>query len=928
MDEKGTGNELSTTHGCRTTMRTRWTPRADGTAQVCGMLAQAQRPEGDQSQALLQLQQCSAQPEFPRYLAYVFAAADDQANDVRQSAGLLLKNHLKGSVQEVDAETMDYVKCMLLPCLHAKERTIRQTAATATTAIVARRGVADWPELLSHLCEMLDAEDKETVAGALDTVYKLCEDAPMELEKPVQGLGDWPLNLIVPRLMAKFGSPEAEFRRDALACVNLVVGYMPSALQLNLDLYLQGLFALAKDADNQVRKHVCNGLVQLMEVQPEKLMPFMKDVIEYMLGSTQESDAGIALESCEFWSAFCEADLPPEEITAQLGGFIPRLIPVLLKNMAYSDDDEEVIAAEMDEEEEDKESDIRPFIAQSSEKSASDVKSSGAEGEGEEEEDEDEGYRSWNLRKSSAAGLDVLSNVFGDDLLPIMMPIVEQMMQQNDWRYTESAILALGAVAEGCAMGLFPHLNEIVRFILPQVNHPHPLVRSISCWCLSRYSRWMLEVAQRPDGEATGAKNQLGTVFNAVLSRMAEKNKIVQKAACSAICTMAEECAVLLGEWSIPILQHTSTALGMYGKNNLRIVYELLAIVADSMGARMREGQYAELILPPLIRKWQSTPFTDREILPILQCMTSIALALGPRFEAAAPAVYSQSCMLLQMQLECGQDATGGYEADADYLSCALDLLSSFADGMGPSAEPLFASNADFIREALLVCCCNPSQTVRQSAFALVGDLAKCCYQHIAPRADHLVTSAIQNLQPQNIQQHTMSACNNACWSLGEIAVRATPEQVQAFAPSAAQVLLPIIRADVDVKRSVAENASIALGRIAKAAPDVLAPSLQDFISPWCLCMRSLRDGDEKESAFLGLCAVVRLNASAALPSFRDLCHAVASWKTVPCEGLHNEFHQLLHAFKSHLSSQGLWEQAWQTVDPAAQEKLRLAYSL
>eukprot|EP00894_Picocystis_sp_ML_P004070 jgi/Pico_ML_1/54587/g484.t1 len=200
---------------------------------------------------------------------------------------------------------------------------------------------------------MLDAEDKETCAGALDTVYKLCEDAPAELEKPVRGLGDWPLNLFVPRLMAKFGSPEAEFRRDALACVNLVVGYMPSALQLNLDLYLQGLFALAKDADNEVRKNVCNGLVQLMEVQPDKLMPFMKDVIEYMLGSTQESDASIALES---W------------------------------------------------------------------------------GGGRRDEDEEEGFRSWNLRKSSAAGLDVLSNVFGDDLLPVMMPIVEQMMQQNDWR--------------------------------------------------------------------------------------------------------------------------------------------------------------------------------------------------------------------------------------------------------------------------------------------------------------------------------------------------------------------------------------------------------------------------------------------------------------------------------------------------------------
>ena len=35
----------------------------------------------------------------------------------------------------------------------------------------------------------------------------------------------------------------------------------------------------------------------------------------------------------------------------------------------------------------------------------------------------------WNLRKCSAAGLDRLSNVYGDELLPVLMPIVEQRLQ-------------------------------------------------------------------------------------------------------------------------------------------------------------------------------------------------------------------------------------------------------------------------------------------------------------------------------------------------------------------------------------------------------------------------------------------------------------------------------------------------------------------
>lgn len=38
----------------------------------------------------------------------------------------------------------------------------------------------------------------------------------------------------------------------------------------------------------------------------------------------------------------------------------------------------------------------------------------------------------------AAAGLDMLSNHFGDELLPIIMPIVQQRLQDADWRTRES----------------------------------------------------------------------------------------------------------------------------------------------------------------------------------------------------------------------------------------------------------------------------------------------------------------------------------------------------------------------------------------------------------------------------------------------------------------------------------------------------------
>ena len=62
-----------------------------------------------------------------------------------------------------------------------------------------------------------------------------------------------------------------------------------------------------------------------------------------VLRLAQDGDEGVALESCEFWTAFCEAKVQP----SMLRPFLGRLVPVLLKNMVYDEYDEEVMDALM-----------------------------------------------------------------------------------------------------------------------------------------------------------------------------------------------------------------------------------------------------------------------------------------------------------------------------------------------------------------------------------------------------------------------------------------------------------------------------------------------------------------------------------------------------------------------------------------------------
>ena len=81
--------------------------------------------------------------------------------------------------------------------------------------------------------------------------------------------------------------------------------------------------------------------------------------------------------------------------------------------------------------------------------------------------DDDDDGADWNLRKCSASALDKLSITYKDSLLPILFPLLQAKLSDlENWKVRESAILALGAVAEGCYTGLVPHLNQLVSYLI------------------------------------------------------------------------------------------------------------------------------------------------------------------------------------------------------------------------------------------------------------------------------------------------------------------------------------------------------------------------------------------------------------------------------------------------------------------------------
>jgi transportin-1 len=892
------------------------------------------------------LQQCASVPDFNNYLAFILTRGEGAPEEVRQTAGLLLKNNLKSGWGAASRENKVFIQNALLQSLGHPVRFLRHTVGTCVSMIARAAGPTGWPEMYLALADAIAAEtasaNPNLTDGGLDAVYKVCEELNGRLDVPVPNMPEGsPAGLLLPKLLALVsgatgaGAAETAARRGGLGAINLMTPSWPQSHAHLMDAYLRGLFALALDTDGGVRKEVCSGIVSLLYRAPEKLAPNMREVIAYMIERTSDGDEDVALESCEFWAAFCEADLERDTVEV-LREFTPKLIPMLLTNMKYAEDDEEVIAAEEDEANagrEDRDQDVRPSFK--GQRDRGDGASGGVSGSAADDGDEtyydagedDDDDAQWNLRKSSANGLDVMSNVFGDELLGMILPIVEQRFRESDWRLRESAILAVGAVSEGCDAGLTPFLPQLIEFLVPSLEDPRPMLRATACWTLSRFARYtaQLAFAARPGDPppATAAQGRafVERILGGLLRRVGDKNKHVQAAACGALATLLGECREDIAPWLSPTASTLGQAIASYGRKNLRCALDAAATLADSGGDALKDPAVARALLGPLLQKWESGGDNQADLYQLLECVTSVTMGVGLGAQEFAAPMFSRALALARRALVARDAQDSAYEPD--HVVCALDLLSGICDGVGAGAASLVASDPDGVREAIAKAVTDAeSPGVRRSAFALVGDVAKApgAAAHLAPMLAHIVDAAAANLEPAMVQAWNMGACNNACWSAGEMAMAFPPETLAPHAPRLAAAFCRVLSQTM-VHRSLGENAAIALGRFALRCPDHIKQGFAELVTPWCGALRRLRDGVEKEHAFAGLVALARAAPEGGVGGLAPMMHAIASWQRVRDAELHANLLAVMRHYEALLGPER-WAELANALGPATIKKL------
>jgi transportin-1 len=921
-----------------------WQPSPDSLKQLAACLKDSLsgiNPNA-QRQAEMMLKGASTSPDFNNYLAYIFSSSEPPegvqlgANDyhvVRAAAAIMVKNNVKSGFKTIPESSLALIKMAVPIGIQDKNAQIRNYAGNIATEIIHGGGLASWPDLLPQLLDtMTNASGQvapEAQEGAASAMAKICEDNVRSIQTQQQN-GSRPLQFILPKLIDALKSPLVPVRTNALSAINVFTERKTQVMLNAIDNLLLRLFELANDNSPNVRRQVCRAFVNIVNLKSDKISPHIGGLVDYIINQQRSDDEDLACEAGEFWLTVGEHS----DLWFSLTPYIDKIIPVLLECMVYSGDEIALLGAESDDEDEDdRAEDIKPVFAKKSATRNVGSKAGGAqsmnpaghagvyenlasmdngkeEGEVDDDDDDEGGDASpeerWTIRKCSAASLDVFACDFKEPVFQCIMPYLTNNLKSSDWPLREAAVLALGAVADGCMPFVAPHLPELIPYLISLLEDSEPIVRKITCWTLGRYSSW---AAQLKDPKQLS--DYFEPIIDGLLRKMLDTNKKVQEAAASAFAYLVEKANRVLEPYCAPIIQQFVRCFGKYKDRNIYILYDCVQTLAENIGPVLARPDNVNLLMPALISRYQNVADESREVFTLLECLSYVALALNDAFAPFAEPIFGRCVRILHVNLEAVMASTANADIplpDKDFLITSLDLLSAIIQCLDDdkAAELVKKAQPSFF-ELLMFSLENErlEDEVKQSAYALLGDASRFVFPLLQPHISSIFPALLKQLDLDSILEEeaekSLSVINNACWAAGEIAMR----HGKGMAPYVPEMLARcrVILDNELVPESVAENAAIALGRCGLENAELMAPELATFSARFLDVMSDLDPSEEKATAFQGFTMIVGQNPQAMEKVLLQFFVAIARYRDLKLRNpikqeLHDIFQHAINAYK------------------------------
>jgi len=796
-------------------------------------------------------------------------------------AGLVLKNRLKRD--QIDQSFLEYLRVnnrlLSIFANYQIGNLLKATIGTILATIISTNGPDSWPSLLEDLLKMHQLE------WSMSAIEKICEDAADIINESTA------ISLLIPSLLTLLEDPSSPHKKEIIGSLTQFIMF-PNEV-FDPIRFVNGLSSVAsiRSKDVGISRAICQALNYLIDAYPEELQSSLPSISEYTLDimKNQEDQEEAAMESGEFWISFIDKEFSQAIIIP----ILPKLIPILLKNMRIAEGDEE----QSDNEE------IKPRHYRHHENQEMYNQEDGELANEEESQDDNASELSdWNLRKVSAQILDLLSTVISQpQFLSVFISSVQPFLQSTtDWKCIEVGVLALGAVSVGCGSEMHQFLPSLMPFFMTIFNNPqnHILLRSVTCWTISRYASWL----------ESNSKEMGISVFSILLGSIKSSNAKLQKASASAIHVFIQDAPEIVTHQLELFLTVIRDAIRTYSGNNLTIIFDIISSFASNMvedTIKHSSTKIHQTIIPTIMEKWQMTSDEDFLIFPILEAICNLAIASGELFLPYLSILYTRVISRMEKILTLGSLKDGSKQNQVeefdDYISMSLDLIGGLVNGISLQAlAPVLVSTKPSLSSIITLTICHDNYEIKQSAFGLIGDCAKkgLFLSLLKDCAPFILQALREGMNPESFEPDNNFLPSNAVWAFGEIAHRDS-EVVRPFIKDFLNDLLKYLTLPKEKSfRNYFANVSVALGR-ALAIQPVDQGFLMSVIPQWCSYINIVKDHEELESAFPAIIKfLIESDESINTEILFRMCESINKYDCKVSQVLESLFKQLINKWK------------------------------
>jgi len=671
---------------------------------------------------------------FAVLLAQVLA---NEQNDggVRATAGIVLKNlfgagakdtGLKGEMEQrwltLDVGSKNQIKQAAIVALGSTNRKAGSAAAQVTSTIgLIELPISQWPELIGGLLSNVSTNNNNLKVASLETLGYICEDIDPDV------LGDQSNHILTAVIQGmRKEEPDIHVRVAATNSLNNALVFMkrnfetPAERNFIMQTICEAtIVPITDDISRNLKQKAFECLVTVADLYYDYLPQYIETIgtltINSITTDDNEENSDIARMAIEFWCTICDEEIERIADQEENGDTDHKCLNIIQSAYAGL---AELMLKKLPSMEEDL-------------------------------TDEDD-----TIQSSAGTCLTLIANVVKDQIVPVVLPFVQQHIVNPTWNLKASAILAFGYILEGPSDKTLSSLVPMALPVLIQsLSDTNDRVKDAAAWTLSRSCEFHAQMLFA----------QLQPLLQSLVASLNAPPRVANNS-CWAIHFLAQACVPedddetqqtnAISQYFAIILQalFACTEREDVQEANLRISsYEVIHTLI-SHGAQDTIPLTVQLI-DGLLQRLQHTfsmeimSGEDKEEQSELQGLICGVLTAITHKLSKAILSFVPGMMTLLLQVFHQQAASVHEEA----LMC----VSAIAGNIGVEFKPYAAQIFPVLIKGLTN---HQEYEVCTVAVGLVGDMCRALGKDFAPLASDVISTMLSDLQNVNLDNSVKPA--------------------------------------------------------------------------------------------------------------------------------------------------------------------------